>query len=475
VTGPLDSSPDGLREDLRLVGEKLAQALAGLPEAPVARTASARRAARRAGGPLPERGAPLRGLVAELIDQLAPPGINTSSGGYLGFIPGGGLPDAALADLIGGVLNRFTGIALAAPGLVAAEVQVLRWLCAELGLPADGSGGLLTSGGSLATLTALAAARERHLGEDTASGALFVAEQTHHSARKAARLLGLPARAVIAVAQDAAHRMRPAALRAAIADARARGQRPFCLISTAGSTATGTVDPLRDLADVCQDEGLWHHVDGAWGACFALTARGRAALDGLSRADSITLDPHKGLFLPYGTGALLVRDRAALRAAFAEPSSYLPTPADAEDLWDFADLGPELSRPARGLRLWLPLRRRGVGAFRAALDEKLDLAALAWERLSAVPGLQLGPRPALSLFTFTAGDEARTRRVLSRVNARGRVFLTGATVPGPAGPTFVGRVCVLHLRTTAAHIDALEADLRAALAEEAPDVRPAEP
>ena len=210
-------------------------------------------------------------------------------------------------------------------------------------------------------------------------------------------------------------------------------------------------------------------MDAAYGGFFALTERGRAALAGIEGADSVTLDPHKGLFLPYGTGCLLVRELQSLKRAHSVPASYMPPMQDDGERIDFCELGPELSREARGLRVWLPLRMHGVGAFRRALDEKLDLAASAAREIAAIPGVEMIAEPQLSLFAFrnrprgAEGDEAALERVnralLQRVNEKQRVFLSGAR----AGGRFFARVCVLSFRTHRDRIDALVEDVREAV------------
>ena len=183
--------------------------------------------------------------------------------------------------------------------------------------------------------------------------------------------------------------MSPDLLQAAVREDRAAGRRPFLVVGSAGTINTGAVDPLNDIADVAADEDLWFHVDGAYGGFFQLTDRGRAALDGIERADTITLDPHKGLFLPYGTGCLLARDATALRAAHEERAHYLPPVSQDDALPDFSSFSPELTRDYRGLRLWLPLHLHGVDTFVQALDEKLDLAGRAYQRLTEVPALDV--------------------------------------------------------------------------------------
>jgi len=214
---------------------------------------------------------------------------------------------------------------------------------------------------------------------------------------------------------------------------------------------------------------MWLHVDGAYGAVFVMTDRGREAMRSLDRADSLTLDPHKGLFLPYGTGCLLVRDQGALRRAHATFADYMPVMQHDADFVDFCDISPELSRDFRGLRVWLPIKLFGLDAFRDALDEKLDLAAWATDRLREIPHMRIVAAPALSLVAFrfeppgVESDEldAMNRELLRRVNERGNVYLTGTMLRG----RFALRICVLSFRT---HMDRMELcldDIRAALAE----------
>src|SRR5690606_29540312 len=213
---------------------------------------------------------------------------------------------SALADMIAQIANRYTGVAQTAPALVALEHGLLTWLAGLFGLP-PGAGGLITTGASPATLSAVVAARHAKLGDDLHGATLYVAEHTHHSIAKAARIAGLPATAVRTVPTTPDLRMDPDAAAGLIAADRAAGLRPFLLTGTAGTTSTGTIDPLPALADLARHENLWYHVDAAYGGGFQLTERGRAALTGIQHADTIAFDPHKSLFMPYGTGILLAR------------------------------------------------------------------------------------------------------------------------------------------------------------------------
>jgi len=328
----------------------------------------------------------------------------------------------------------------------------------------QGSGGILTSGGSLSNLTAIVAARRERLGDDFGTGVMYTSDQTHHSVRKSAVLAGFPESAVRQIETNEHQELRIDRLEAAIAEDRAAGRAPFLIVGSAGTTNTGAVDDLQSLADLAEREDLWLHVDGAYGAFFALTERGRQAMSGLERADSITLDPHKGLFLPYGTGALLVRDEGALRRAHATFADYMPVMQHDPDFVDFCDLSPELSRDFRGLRIWLPVKLFGIDAFRASLDEKLDLARWVTEEIRGIPKLEIVTEPRLSLVSFRVRDDEddqATHALLNEINARQNVYVTGTMIGG----RFAIRICVLSFRT---HIDRMRVcveDIRDAVAE----------
>jgi aromatic-L-amino-acid decarboxylase len=244
--------------------------------------------------------------------------------------------------------------------------------------------------------------------------------------------------------------------------------RPFLVVASAGTTNTGVVDPIAAMADVAAQEGMWLHVDAAYGGFFQLTERGRAAFAGVERAHSITLDPHKGMFLPYGTGCLLVREGRRLREAHdVHEAEYLQDLADDEQTPNFADLSPELSRDFRGLRVWLPLKLHGLGAFREALDEKLDLARVLYEGIHDAPAIAIPWEPELSVVAFRleppgrAGDDEATRRLLERINASRRIFLSSTMIDG----RMFLRACVVSHRTHRDRIDEAVGIIRDAAAE----------
>jgi aromatic-L-amino-acid decarboxylase len=394
-------------------------------------------------GPPPQEPRELTELLAT-IGIAAGKGFDPANPGFVAYIPGGGLYASALADFLACALNRYTGVAAPAPALVQLEASVLRWLCDQFGLPPQ-SQGVLTPGGSMSTLSAVVAARVNMLGESFGDGTYYVSEEVHHSVAKSAQIAGLPATALRVVPTDASLRMDVAALRAQIADDRAHGRRPFLVVASAGTIGSGAVDPLDDIATVAAEEELWLHVDAAYGGFFQLTERGRSALIGIERADTITLDPHKGLFLPYGTGCLLARDGEKLRRAHEVHADYLPLPSEDAGLPDFSSYTPELTRDFRGLRLWLPLHLHGVQAFVDALDEKLDLARHVHDELSAIPALDVPWPPDLSLVAFRPrdGSDDDAQRLLDRVNGSGRIWLSAAPI---RGKTYL-RICILSHRT----------------------------
>jgi aromatic-L-amino-acid/L-tryptophan decarboxylase len=407
----------------------------------------------------PEQGMEFPALL-EIIDKAAQKAYDTAGPGYLAYIPGGGLFASAIADLLADTTNRFMNISAPAPAAVQLEVNVVRWLCREFRLPAE-SLGILTSGGSMANFSAVVTARERYLGEDLQRGRLYVSEHVHHSITKSARLAGLPRRSIRLVPCDSRLRMDMQALSNLVREDSKAGHKPFLVVGSAGTVNTGTIDPLEEIAEFCSEHEMWFHVDGAYGGFFQLTEAGRKRLSGIESADSITLDPHKGMFLPYGTGSLIVRDGALLKAAHHEGADYLPTSSADSDLPDFADYSPELSRDFRGLRVWLPLHLHGVGAFRRALEEKLSLARHVYDALVQSNDLEVPWKPDLSIVAFRprTGGEAAAQQLLDRINDSRRIFLSSTSIDD----TTYLRVCVLSHRTGPVRIDeSIEIILKAA-------------
>ncbi len=468
LTTELELSPETMRSLVDQAMDRIVRYIESLPGQPAADISGAAELARSVMEPLPAAGTSFQSLLDRLFEDLVPKSFNTAGPGYLAYIPGGGLFHSAVADLISDSVNRYVGVWLAAPALSQLEAAVLRWFAQVIGYPAEARG-ILTTGGSLANFSAVVTARRTLLPENFLSGMIYASDQVHHSVVKAAILAGFSESNVRELPSDDRFRFRLDCLNEAIAADRRSGRAPFLIVGSAGTTNTGAVDDLDTLADIARREGMWLHVDAAYGGFFMLTDRGAKAMRGIERAHSVTLDPHKALFLPYGTGSLLVRDGEALRRAHSLHAEYLPPMQEDPDLVDFCLYSPELSRAFRGLRVWLPLKMHGIEPFRKNLDEKLDLTEWAAGELRQIPGIQIVAEPQLSIVAFRLvrpglnqeGLNTLNRAFLEGINARKRVYLTATKLRGD----FVIRICVVSFRT---HLDRMQAaleDIRAAMHE----------
>lgn len=396
-------------------------------------------------------------LLNKVAEHVEKPGVKLGSPGFFAFIPISSLYPAALGDYLAAVLNPFSGNFFASPGAVRLEHLLTRWMAELVGFPKT-SAGDLTSGGSISNLGAILAARE-HRGlkaRDYDRAVVYLTSQTHHSVTKALRILGLTDCVKREIPLDSAWRMRADLLRQTIAEDQKAGLLPWLVVASAGSTDTGAVDPLKTIAEEARNHKLWLHVDGAYGAMFALCPAGKQELAGMELADSLTLDPHKALFMPCGSGALLVRNGEHLRNAYHYDAHYMQDRQALASLNEISpsELSPELTRPFRGLRLWLSLRLLGLQVFRAALEEKLLLAQYFYEAIRAEPGFEVGPRPALSIVIFRylprAGDpNAINLRLLRELQKDGRVLLTSTSIDGQ----FWIRFAVLCAATHREHVD----------------------
>jgi len=399
----------------------------------------------------PEEG----GDFAQILDQIAKtielPGFTTASPRFMGYIPGGGLFHSVLADMLAAASNKYAGFASASPGAVRLENRVARWLSDVVGYPAEAAG-TLTSGGSIANLTAIVAAREAR--DPEGGGAVYMTRLAHHCIEKALNIAGRGRAPRRYIDIDANQRMSTTHLAAALKADIAAGIRPWLVVASAGTIDCGAIDPLAEIARLCRQAGAWFHIDGAYGGLFALCDEGRSRLEGINLSDSIALDPHKALFLPYGTGAVLLRNGQHLIDAFSVSADYI------EPLGEYgvgpspSDISIELTRHFRALRLWLPLQAAGVRAFRAAQSEKLALARYFHDRLGSIEGFEVGPPPDLSVIAFrylpkSADADEFNEQLLRRLVDDGRVLLSGSRIDG----NFVLRCAILSFRTHIEHVD----------------------
>ena len=407
--------------------------------------------------PIAEEGIPIEAAIELLEHDVIRPGGNPASAGHLAYIPGGGLYHSALGDYLGAVSNKYAGIFFTGPGPVRMENMLIRWVADLVGYPAT-AGGNIASGGSIASLTAIATARDAHglKGADFATAVVYLTAQAHHCIEKALRIAGLGEVQVRHIPIDVRFRMRPAALEQAIAADRAQGLRPWMIIAAAGTTDTGAVDPLDAIATIAEREGCWFHVDAAYGGFFLMTEHGQTMLRGIERSDSVVLDPHKSLFLPWGAGIVVVRDVEPLAAAHQYSGNYMQDALRQPNEISPADVSPELTKPFRALRMWLPLILLGTKPFQAALEEKLLLTHYFYQEVQAL-GFEAGPYPDLSIVTFRWVLPGATleqtnqfnQDLVDAVRRDGRIFLSSTMLDG----RFTLRMVALSFRTHRETID----------------------
>jgi glutamate/tyrosine decarboxylase-like PLP-dependent enzyme len=380
----------------------------------------------------------------------------------MGFVPGCPTFPAIMGDWLATGYNFFAGVWTVAEGPNAVEHAVLEWFRQWIGMP-EGTGGLLTNGGSGATLTAIIAARHAAVGDDPSRLprlALYASDQVHSAALRAAWIAGVPRAQVRVLPTDEDYRLRARDVQHAIAADRAAGLIPLAVVVTAGTTNTGAVDPLDEIADVCAAEQTWLHADAAYGGFAAITERGASLLVGLGRCDSVALDPHKWLFVPFECGSLLVREPERLRAAFHVLPDYLRDVAAGQGAVNLADYGEQLTRQARGLKVWLGVKYFGLAAIRAEMDRAMDHAIYAETLVRAEPLLEVMSPAQLGVLCFRVHPsgvhdngalDVLNERVNAAVNATGRYLVSSTRLRG----VFTLRLCVLGFRTRAADVEGL--------------------
>jgi len=446
MPGPLSLPPEDMRRLGYALVDRLVEHHETLAGSPPLRVGDAEALLARIGGPPPDAPGDPEAELAALFEHVLPWGQRADHPRFFARIGSPSTYVGALADAAAAGVNAFTGSWTGGSGPSAVDLTVIDWLRGWCGMP-EQTAGVLTSGGSLASLTAFAAARQARLGGPSGTGVVYVTDQTHASLPRAVALLGERTRVL---ASGAGQRFEPAALRAAVEEDRRDGLQPFCVVATAGTTSTGAIDPLRELHAASRELGLWLHVDGAYGAPAALTPGGAAALDGLGLADSLVVDPHKWLFQPYEIGCVLVREPGLLERVFSLEGAYLRDTAGGSV--DFRDRGPELTRGARGLKLWLSVRTFGLDAFRAAIAHGIALAEHAEARLRERDGWEVVTPASLGIVTFRRDgldDGAHTR--LSAATVEDGYAAPSTTV---VGDRVVLRLCTINPRTTFEEIDA---------------------
>ncbi|NKB38577.1 MAG: aminotransferase class V-fold PLP-dependent enzyme [Gammaproteobacteria bacterium] len=402
-----------------------------------------------------EEGVGIDSILEMYKDNVEQQGISTVSGKFMGYIAPCSMFYSALGDYIAAITDPFSVDYSASPGAVRMEKTLLDWMANLVGYP-QGALGNLASGGSMATLICLVTARESHKlkARDYDKSVVYMTDLTHHCFKKGLLVAGMGECIIRKVAVDEGYRMRADALKECVEKDRERGLLPWLVIGSAGTTDLGNVDPFEAIADVAAEQKLWFHIDGAYGGFFVLSDLVKEKFKGMNRSDSIVMNPHKPLYTPFGLGAALVKNGQQLYEAHHYTASYLQDNYLEQDEVSPADLGPELTRHFRALRLWLPLKLIGVAPFRAALNEKILLTRYAYERMAAQPGYEMGPYPELSTFAFRVipeqGDVNEfNRQLITELRKDGRVFLSSTLLDS----NYMIRVNVLSYRT---HIEEMD-------------------
>jgi aromatic-L-amino-acid/L-tryptophan decarboxylase len=479
---PLSLTPAEMREMAHRTVDMLVEMVAELGSQPALRRATPEEMERRLTGPPPVEPRPYVELLAQLRSDVLPFASRTDHPAFFAFIPTSGTFPGALGDLIASALNTYVGSWMEGAGLTRLELVVLDWFKQWIGYPPEAAG-ILVSGGSAANMQALACAREALVGPMRDDVVAYVSDQGHSSVARAARALGFRADQLRVLPTDDGFRMRVDALEGAIAADRDAGRTPLLVIAAAGSTNTGAIDPLPEIAELCRVQGTWLHVDAAYGGFAAITERGRRWLAGIELADSVTLDPHKWLYQPYECGCLLVREGRLLREAFEMAPDYLKDAETVVREVNLSDYGLQLSRTSRALKVWISINTFGLDAFRAAIDRSLDLAREAQERIERSDELELLLPAQLGVVCFRRrfGDgrpepeaEELNRRLVAALEASGEGLVSSTRLRG----RYAIRMCVLNHASGAADVEHVLSWLeRAEIPErvEAAEASPAEP
>jgi len=391
-------------------------------------------------------------ILGVFKEEVNEPGLRAASGGHVGYIPGGGIYASALGDFLAAVSNEYAGVSYASPGAVAIENEVINWLKGVFSFPETAVGNL-TSGGSIANLIALTAARDKYKvkNEHITKSVLYLSEQAHHCLKKALRIIGLEDVIVRQLELDEEYKIDTTNLNKQIEVDISLGLQPFLIIATAGTTDVGAIDPLNEIAVIAKRHNLWYHIDAAYGGFFMLSSK-KDLFKGIEKADSLVVDPHKGMFLPYGLGAVLIKDAEAVLHSNRTTGNYMQDALTADLTRDPANVSPELTKHFRGMRMWLPLQLHGIKPFVAALEEKLLLTTYFRKKLVEM-GFKVGPKPDLSVSYFwypaKKNQNEFNKKLMQHIHEDGSVFLSSTLLD----ERFVIRIAILSFRTKLATID----------------------
>lgn len=447
------------RDEMRALGHRVVDMLVehfqDLPEKPVTRKADRATMEAKLRQALPDHGTDALEVLDQLERDVFSNIMHLDHPRFFAFVPSPSNFVGVMADALASGFNVFAGTWLESSGPAQIELVAIDWLRQACGLP-DTAGGLFVSGGSMANITALAVARHIKL-QDRMEGALvYCSDQTHSSVERGLRLMGWQDSQLRKLPSDSQFRLDIAELQRAVEADRAAGGIPFCVVANAGTTNTGAIDPLPELAEYCKQQQLWLHVDGAYGAAAALCERGRALLEGMAHADSLVLDPHKWLFQPYEIGCVLVRDVRWLKETFHILPEYLQDIVGQEREINFCDHGVQLTRGFRALKLWMAIKVFGRQTFESALNRGFEQAELAEAAVRELPGWQVVTPAQMGILTFRYAPEGVTEDRLNELNQKlvGELIADGYAMISSTvlrGQTAL-RMCPINPRTTEADI-----------------------
>jgi glutamate/tyrosine decarboxylase-like PLP-dependent enzyme len=475
---PLDLDAETMRRLGYRIVDLLVERIAGLDAEPAWRGASRADLESKLRESAPEAAQDFDAILSQLQRDVLAYSARVDHPRFMAFVPGSPTWPGVLADFLTSGHNLFQGTWLGSAGASAVELIVLDWFRDWLGMPPTASG-LFLSGGSAATFTALACARELRFGSHDPSAVLYLSSESHSSVFRAAHILGFSRDQIRSLKADESARLSLRALHEAVEADLQSGRTPFLIVANAGTTSTGAIDPLPELVEYCRARDMWLHVDAAYGGFAVLTERGKKQLAGLADANSITLDPHKWLYQPFETGCLLVRDVARLERAFRIVPDYLqdaavrapaaeqkdPDPAELLREVNFTDRGVQLTRSARALKVWFSMKYFGLTAFRQAIDRTLDLALYAESRIRQSARFELLSPASLGIVCFRrtipAGDtdeacseqqiEALNTALVKKLAASGVGLISSTRIGG----RYTLRFCILNHRTRQSDVDRL--------------------
>lgn len=449
----LELTPEELRKLGYAVVDEMVRHYYGMSAEPVTRHTDRPALENLLRESIPHRPTPPEQVLEQTVRDVFGNVMYTEHPRFFAFVPSPSNSVSAVADMLVAGYNAFAGTWLESSGAAMVEVVTIDWLLQIMGITTETGGGVFTSGGSMANLQAIHVARHAHCGDNDTNAVIYYSDQTHSSVDRAVRILGFRPDQVRRLPSDENFQLSIADLRTAIRADRAKGLNPFCVIANAGTTNTGTVDPLPQLVDLCADENIWLHVDAAYGGASVLSESGKHLLEGVGRADSVTIDPHKWLFQPYEMGCLLVKDRRKLREAFLLVPEYLKDTELDEEHVNFYDYGVQLTRGFKALKLWMSLKVFGLDAFSDAVEWGFEQGELAAEFLRQDSHWEIiaGPQMGIVNFRYLPAGEFTSeqldqlqQQIVNQIVASGWAMIATTVLKGKK----VIRLILINPRTT---------------------------